>query len=57
MIPAKRKGCATEGLKMRNGKQERAAPPEVSVYPGTGLVLAEVGSLEQLWIHSELEQL
>lgn len=33
---------------MRTRKQERAASPEVSVYPGTGTVLAEVAGLEQL---------
>lgn len=48
MTPSKRKGYITEDLKMRTRKQERAAPPEVSVYPGTGTLLAEVGSLEQL---------
>lgn len=42
---------------MQTRKQERAATPEVSVYPGTGTVLAEVGSLEQLLIHTELGQL
>lgn len=48
MTPSKRKGYATEGLKMRTKKQERDAPPEVSVYPGTDTVLAQLGSLEQL---------
>lgn len=48
MMPSKRTGYAAEGFKLRARKQERAAPPEVSVYPGMGTVLAEVGSLEQL---------
>lgn len=48
VVPRKRKGYATEGLKIRTRKQERAAPPKVSVYPGTGTVLAEVVILEQL---------
>lgn len=39
MVPSKRKGYATKCLKMRIRKQERAAFPVVSVYPGTGTVL------------------
>lgn len=48
MVPSKRKGYATKGLKLRTRKQERAAPLKVSVYSGTGAVLAELVSLEQL---------
>lgn len=39
MVPSKRKGYATKCLRERTRKQERAASPVVSVYPGTGMVL------------------
>lgn len=32
MVPSKRKDYAKKGLKLRTRKQERAAPPKVSVY-------------------------
>lgn len=47
MVSRKRKDYATKGLELRTRKQERAAPPKVSVYTGTGTVLAELVSLEQ----------